>query len=54
MEAVENSWDILNAILSHMYHSDQSNSFIANEWIQNLQQKWVLLQFVKGELIVTP
>ena len=50
-EAVGNSWDILNAILSHIY-SDQSNGFISNEWIQNLQQKWVLLQSVKGEFSV--
>ena len=31
MEAVGNSWDILNAILSHIYHSNQSNGFISNE-----------------------
>ena len=43
-EAVGNSWDILNAILSHIYHSNQSNGFISNEW--------VLLQSVKGELSV--
>ena len=30
-EAVGNSWDILNAILRHKYHSNQSNSFISNE-----------------------
>ena len=30
-EAVGNIWDILNAILGHSYHSDQSNSFMRNE-----------------------
>ena len=50
--AVGNSWDILNAILGHKYHSNQSNGFISNEWSQNLQQKWVLLQSVNGELSV--
>ena len=51
-EAVRNSWNILNAILGHIYHSNQSNGFISNEWIQNLQKKWVLLQSVKGEFSV--
>ena len=51
-EVVGNSWDILNVILGHKYHSNQSNGFIFNEWSQNLQRKWVLLQSVKGELSV--
>ena len=51
-EAAGNSWDILNAILGHKYNSDHSNGFICNEWSLNLQQKWVLLQSVKGELSV--
>ena len=50
--AVGNSWEILNAILGHKYHSNQSNGFISNEWSHNLQQKWVLLQSVNGELSV--
>ena len=52
MEAVGNSWDILIAILSHIYNSNQSNGFISNKWIQNVQQKWVLLQSLKGEFSV--
>ena len=49
MEAVRNSWDSSNAILGHKYHSDQSNNFMSDDWSQNLQQKWVLLQSVKGQ-----
>ena len=49
MEAVRNFWDISNAILGHKYHSDQSNSFMSDDWSQNLQQKWALLQSVKSQ-----
>ena len=52
MEAIENFWNILNAILSHIYQLNQSNGFMSNEWIQHLQEKWVLLQSVKGEFSV--
>ena len=31
LEAVGNFWDILNAILGHTYHSNQSNRFLCNE-----------------------
>ena len=42
-----------NGILSHIiYHSNQSNGFICNEWFQNLQQKWVLLQSITGEFSI--
>ena len=47
MEAVGNSWGILNVILSDIYHSNQSNGFISNEWVQNLQQTWVLLVCIR-------
>ena len=30
-EAVGNSWDILNAILGHKYHSNQTASYLMNE-----------------------
>ena len=56
-EAVGNSWDILNVILSHLYHLHKKKrkgkkGFISDEWIQSLQQKWVLLQPIKGEIAV--
>ena len=38
-----NSWDILNVILGHNYHINQSKSFVSNERSHNLQQKWVWL-----------
>ena len=49
------SWKFLGHFICHFgwqYHSNHSNSFISNEWSQNLQQIWVLLQSVKGRLSV--
>ena len=46
-------WDILNAILGHRYHQNQSNRAISSKWSQYLQQKLLWLQSVNGRVLST-
>ena len=54
-ETLGNPWDILNAILGHKYYQNHLDRVIiirSSEWIEHLQQKW-LIQSVNGRVLGT-